>query len=63
MDNSKWFKQILGQTSPFPFLLEVDRAEGIYIYDKNGKSYMDMISGVAVSNLGHGHPKIKVVLY
>lgn len=57
------FKQILGQTSPFPFLLEVDRAEGIYIFDKSGKSYMDMISGVAVSNIGHGHPKIKEALH
>jgi acetylornithine/N-succinyldiaminopimelate aminotransferase len=62
MKNTDNFKQILGQTSPFPFLLEVDRAEGIYIFDKTGKSYMDMISGVAVSNLGHGHPKIKEAL-
>jgi acetylornithine/N-succinyldiaminopimelate aminotransferase len=63
MKNTDNFKQILGQTSPFPFLLEVDRAEGIYIIDKNGKSYMDMISGVAVSNLGHGHSKIKEALH
>jgi acetylornithine/succinyldiaminopimelate/putrescine aminotransferase len=63
MNNAEWFKQILGQTSPFPFLLEVDRADGIYIVDKKGKSYMDMISGVAVSNLGHGHPKIKEALH
>ncbi len=63
MKNTDNFKQILGQTSPFPFLLEVDRAEGIYIFDKTGRSYMDMISGVAVSNLGHGHPKIKEALH
>ncbi len=63
MTNSEWFKQKLGQTSPFPFLLEVDRTEGIYIFDKQGKAYMDMISGVAVSNLGHGHPKIKEALH
>jgi acetylornithine/N-succinyldiaminopimelate aminotransferase len=47
-----------GQTSPFPYLIDVDSAEGIYIYDKSGKSYMDMISGVAVNNLGHRHPKV-----
>jgi acetylornithine/succinyldiaminopimelate/putrescine aminotransferase len=63
MTNSEWFKQKLGQTSPFPFLLEVDHAEGIYIFDKQGKAFMDMISGVAVSNLGHGHPKIKEALH
>ena len=47
-----------GQTSPTPYLIEVDRAEGIYIYDKSNKSYMDMIAGVAVNNIGHGHPKV-----
>lgn len=47
-----------GQTSPYPLLLEVDRAEGSYIYDKQGKRYLDMISGIGVSNLGHGHPHI-----
>ena len=52
------FIQKLGQTNQFPYLIDVDRAEGIYIHDKSGKAYMDMISGVAVNNLGHGHPKI-----
>jgi acetylornithine/N-succinyldiaminopimelate aminotransferase len=52
------FLNYQGQTSPFPFLLEVDRAEGIFIYDKSGKSYMDMIAGVAVNNIGHNHPKV-----
>ena len=47
-----------GQTSPTPYLVEVDRAEGIYIYDKNNKPYLDMIAGVAVNNIGHGHPKV-----
>ena len=52
------FIQKLGQTNQFPYLIDVERAEGIYIYDKSGKAYMDMISGVAVNNVGHGHPKI-----
>jgi acetylornithine/succinyldiaminopimelate/putrescine aminotransferase len=39
-------------------LVEVERAEGIYIYDKQGKAYMDMISGVAVNNIGHRHPNV-----
>jgi len=47
-----------GQTSPTPYLVEVERAEGIYIYDKSNKAYMDMIAGVAVNNIGHGHPKV-----
>jgi acetylornithine/succinyldiaminopimelate/putrescine aminotransferase len=38
--------------------LEIERAQGLYLYSTTGKSYMDLISGVAVSNLGHGHPKV-----
>ena len=58
MDNSQFFVKHLGQTNPFPFLIEVEKAEGIYIYDKAGKAYMDLISGVAVNNIGHRHPKV-----
>jgi len=58
MSERDFFLSHLGQTTPFPFLVEVERTEGIYIYDKNGKSYMDMISGVAVNNIGHRHPKV-----
>jgi len=49
----------LANTTPYPMGIDVDRAEGIYIYDKNDKKYLDLISGIAVSNLGHNHPKIK----
>ncbi|WP_319404119.1 aspartate aminotransferase family protein [uncultured Anaeromusa sp.] len=37
---------------------EVERGEGIYLYDKQGKRYIDACSGAAVSNLGHAHPRI-----
>jgi acetylornithine/N-succinyldiaminopimelate aminotransferase len=46
------------QTSASPNMLEVDRAEGLYLYDKSGKPYMDLVSGFAVSNIGHRHPKV-----
>lgn len=52
------FLNNIAQTSPFPFLLEIEWAEGIYLHAKDGKKYMDLISGVAVSNLGHQHPKV-----
>lgn len=58
MEKSLFFLNHLGQTNEHPFLIEVERAEGIYIYDKTGKAYMDMISGVAVNNIGHRHPKV-----
>ncbi|MFM7643232.1 MAG: aspartate aminotransferase family protein [Sphingomonadales bacterium] len=59
---SDFFRAHLGQTSPFPFLIEVDHAEGSFIYDKNGKAYLDMIAGVAVNNIGHRHPKVVAAL-
>lgn len=52
------FLDHLGQTNQSPYLIDVDRAEGIYIWDKTGKRYMDMIAGVAVSNIGHNHPLV-----
>ena len=58
MSNDKRFLELLGQTNQSPYLIDVDRAEGIYIYDKSGKPYMDMIAGVAVNNIGHNHPKV-----
>jgi acetylornithine/succinyldiaminopimelate/putrescine aminotransferase len=39
-------------------MLEVVKAEGIYLYGPDGKKYFDLISGISVSNLGHGHPDI-----
>lgn len=58
MTETEKFLNTLGQTNQSPYLIEVERAEGIYIYDKNGKSFMDMIAGVAVNNIGHNHPKV-----
>jgi acetylornithine/N-succinyldiaminopimelate aminotransferase len=50
------------QTTNFPLLLEFERAEGIYLYDKQGKAYMDLIAGIGVSNLGHSnHYVIKAI--
>jgi len=57
-DHNVFLKKI-AQTTDSPFLLEIEKAEGLYLYSPNGKEYMDLISGVAVSNLGHGHPAIK----
>ncbi|MCH2230849.1 MAG: aspartate aminotransferase family protein [Crocinitomicaceae bacterium] len=58
MSRKDEFLSYQGQTNQSPYLIDVDRAEGIYIYDKSGKSYMDMIAGVAVNNIGHRHPKV-----
>jgi len=48
----------LGQTSKDPLLLEITRAEGVYMYGPTGQKYLDLISGVSVSNTGHRHPRV-----
>jgi acetylornithine/succinyldiaminopimelate/putrescine aminotransferase len=59
MPNSKEvFYKNLAQTTPFPMGIEVDSAKGSWLYGTNGERWLDMISGVAVSNIGHNHPKV-----
>lgn len=58
MSGADDFLKYTGQTNQFPYLIEVERADGVYITDKNGKRYMDMISGVGVNNIGHSHPQV-----
>ncbi|QRQ99972.1 aspartate aminotransferase family protein [Dyadobacter sandarakinus] len=48
----------VAQTSDYPLALEIDSAEGVYMYGADGKRYLDLISGIAVSNVGHRHPAV-----
>jgi acetylornithine/N-succinyldiaminopimelate aminotransferase len=48
----------LAQTSETPLALEIERAEGVYLMDTSGKRYLDLISGISVSNIGHRHPSV-----
>ncbi|MFA6262178.1 MAG: aspartate aminotransferase family protein [Bacteroidia bacterium] len=52
------FLRYQAQTTAFPLLIEIERAEGCYLYDAHGKAYLDLISGIAVSNLGHGNKAV-----
>lgn len=52
------FKKYLAQTSPEPMMFEPVRAEGSWFYDKDGKKFLDLISGISVSALGHCHPAV-----
>jgi len=52
------FFKYVAQTSPKPIAIEVERAKGAYFYDKSKKKYIDLISGIAVCNMGHSHPEI-----
>jgi len=58
LTNRQIFFQHLALPSQMPLGLEVERAEGIYMYSPEGKRYIDLVSGVCVNNLGHRHPAI-----
>ncbi len=58
LSQKKDFFSYLAQTSPGPLSLEISSAKGIWLKDINGKKYLDLISGIAVSNLGHSHPAV-----
>lgn len=52
------FFRYQAQTTQFASAFEVDRAEGSYIYGKDGGRYLDFVAGVSANTLGHSHPKI-----
>jgi len=58
MNYRQLFLQHVAQTSPYPIGIEMERAHGIYLFDVNGKEYIDGISGFSVANIGHSHPKV-----
>ena len=58
LSNREIFYQHMGLPSRNPLGIEINRAEGIYLYDEKGKKYIDLVSGVSVSNIGHRHPAV-----
>jgi len=56
--NRQIFLNHLAQTSPAPLMLEIERAEGVYLYAADGSKFIDLIAGISVSNLGHCHTQV-----
>ncbi|AOW19704.1 aspartate aminotransferase family protein [Urechidicola croceus] len=52
------FLKYQAQTTPHPLAIEISQANGSYIYDSNGKQYLDFVAGVSANSLGHNHPKV-----
>ncbi len=52
------FLRYVAQTSPEPIGIEIERAAGAWLYARNGKRYLDFISGIGVANLGHANPAV-----
>ena len=58
MNHRQLFLQHVAQTSPAPLALEIEKAEGCRLWDVHGKSYIDLIAGISVCNVGHRHPEV-----
>lgn len=58
INNRQLFFNILGHTSTKPLALEISKAKGCILYDNIGNQYIDLISGISVSNIGHLHPQV-----
>lgn len=61
MNQRELFLRHVAQTSDLPLLgedINIQTAKGAFLKDVNGKEYIDLISGISVSNVGHCHPKV-----
>ncbi len=58
ISNRQLFLNHVAQVSPKPMDLEIVKAKGVNLFDAQGKSYIDFISGISVSNVGHCHPNV-----
>ena len=52
------FLKYQAKTNPHPMGLEIAKASGNYLYDTDGKSYLDFIAGVSACPLGHSNPNV-----
>lgn len=52
------FYKYQAQTSPHPLAMEIEKAEGSYIYDTNGNAYLDFVAGVSANTLGHQNKRV-----
>jgi acetylornithine/succinyldiaminopimelate/putrescine aminotransferase len=62
LNQRQLFLQHVAQTSPAPIGLEIVKAQGIYMWDTEGRQYVDLISGFSVMNIGHGNERVKAAI-
>lgn len=52
------FQEHIAQTTLHSLQFEIEKAQGSYLYGKDGKKYLDLIGGISVCNIGHSHPNV-----
>lgn len=58
MNQRELFLRNVAQTSDAPLAIEMVKASGVRMWDVQGKEYIDLISGISVSNIGHTNPQV-----
>ncbi|MBK6329244.1 MAG: aspartate aminotransferase family protein [Bacteroidetes bacterium] len=58
MTQRQLFLHHVAQTSDAPLCFEVSKANGVYLYDAQGKKHIDLIGGISVCNVGHGNQHV-----
>ncbi len=58
LTNRQLFQQYLAVPADIPEAIEIESADGIFLISVDGQKYIDLVSGVSVSNVGHRHPAV-----
>ena len=58
----KDFYKYQAQTTPHPLAMEISHAKGTYIYDTDGRAFLDFTAGISANSLGHCHPKVTAAI-
>lgn len=61
--NRQMFLSHLAQTSLEPLLIDIESASGVVLHGKDGKRWLDLISGISVSSAGHCHPEVVAAIH
>ena len=59
MSRLEQFKSLLAPTTEHPLGLEIKKARGSYLYDVNGKRYLDLVAGVSAVSVGHANSRVR----
>jgi acetylornithine/N-succinyldiaminopimelate aminotransferase len=62
MNTRQLFLKHNAQTSPNPLAIEIDAAKDEFLFDVNGKKYIDIIGGISVCNVGHQNPEVNLAI-
>lgn len=58
ISHKELFLRHVAQTSQAPIVIEMVKAEGVYLYGADGQQYIDLIAGFSVANIGHSNPAV-----